>query len=275
MAEVAVDEMALRAVLGPRLVERPLEWLVNKAESADANEAETVWERARRNAGRVAVPDKAGLQAACYYLALREFTRDEELSAFTVECYPELMGQVCLPIALLAEEDVVGACEGDVNSAVAMRLLSWFAGGPVHNTDLLADDPEENTIVFSHCGSGAFCLAASQDDIVLDSCRLMYEGVTVQYPGRPGRVTGVNLVGPSGDYRLGLFGGDAVPTELVFPGNPVKVRLDVPVADFLEGVAEAGLGHHWMIGEGDALPAFREFGRLTGIPVFQPGLGGK
>jgi len=275
MTEVAVDEVALRAVLGPRLVERPLAWLTSQAEAADVKEAEAVWERARGDAGRVDVPDSAGLLAARYYLALREFIHEEELSAFTVECYPSLMGQVCLPIALLAEEDVVGACEGDVNSAVGMRLLSWFSGGPVHNTDLLADDPDENTIIFSHCGSGAFCLASSRDEIVLDCCRLMDTGVTVQYPGRPGRVTGVNLVGPSGDYRLGLFGGEAVPTELVFPGNPVKARLDVPVLDFLEEVAEAGLGHHWMIGEGDATPALLEFGRLTGIPVFQPGLGGK
>jgi L-fucose isomerase-like protein len=274
MTEVAVDEVALRAVLGPRLIERPLDWLTSRAEAADGKEAEEIWARASGNAGSVGVPDSAGLLASRYYLALREFLRAEEIAAFTVECYPQLMGQVCLPISLLAEEDIVGACEGDVNSAVGMRLLSWFSGGPVHNTDLLADDPKENTIIFSHCGSGAFCLASSQDEVVLDSCRLMDTGVTVQYPGRPGRVTGVNLVGPSGDYRLGLFGGDAVPTELVFPGNPLKVRLDVPVPDFLEEVAEAGLGHHWMIGEGDAIPAFLEFGRLTGIPVFQPGLRG-
>lgn len=274
MTEVAVDEVALRAVLGPRLIERPLAWLTGQAEAADGKEAEAVWQRVRGRAGRVAVPDEAGVLAARYYLALREFLQAEEITAFTVECYPQLMGQVCLPIALLAEEDIVGACEGDVNSAVGMRLLSWFTGGPVHNTDLLADDPDENTVIFSHCGSGAFCLASCQDEVVLDSCRLMDKGVTVQYPGRPGRVTGVNLVGPSGDYRLGLFGGDAVPTELVFPGNPVKVRLDVPVPTFLEEVAEAGLGHHWMIGEGDAIPAFLELARLVGIPVFQPGLRG-
>jgi L-fucose isomerase-like protein len=273
MAEVAVDELALRAVLGPRLVERGLDWLTEQAEAVDAKEAEAIWERARSRAGRVEVPDSAGLLAARHYLALREFAGAEEISAFTVECYPKLMGQVCLPIALLAEEDVVGACEGDVNSAVAMRLLSWFTGGPVHNTDLLADDAEENTIIFSHCGSGAFCLASCQSEIILASCRLMDTGVTVQYPGRPGRVTGVNLVGPRGDYRLGLFGGEAVATDLVFPGNPVKVRLEVPVGGFLCEVAEAGLGHHWMIGEGDAVAPFLEFGRLAGIPVFRPGLG--
>ncbi|MFB3881494.1 MAG: hypothetical protein ACE149_09520 [Armatimonadota bacterium] len=271
MAEVAVDELALRAVLGPRLVERGMDWLTEQAEGAEASEAAAVWETARGRAGRVGVPDSAGLLAARYYLALREFARAEELSSLTVECYPKLMGQICLPAALLAEEGVVTACEGDVNSAVAMRLLSWFTGGPVHNTDLLADDPQENTIVFSHCGSGAFCLAGRKSDVTLASCRLMDTGVTVQYPGRPGRVTGVNLVGPRGNYRLGLFTGDAAPTELVFPGNPVKVRLDVPVGRFLYEVAEAGLGHHWMIGEGDAVAPFREFGRLSGIPVHTPG----
>jgi len=275
MAEVACDELALRAVLGPRLVERGLEWLAEEAEKADAKEAEAVWRRACAAAGKVKVPDSEGILAGRYYLALRDFLRAEEISAFTAECYPKLMGRICLPIALLSEEDVVGACEGDVNSAVAMRVLSWFSGSPVHNTDLLADDVTDNTIVFSHCGSGAFCLAACREDIVLDSCRLMNVGVTAQYPGRPERVTLVNLVGPAGDYRLGIVGGQAVETELVFPGNPVKVQLDVPVGEFLEEVCEIGLGHHWMIAPGDVIAQLQEFGRLAGIPVSHPGASAK
>lgn len=58
---------------------------------------------------------------------------------------------------------------------------------------------------------------------------------------------------------------------MVFPGNPVKVRLDVPVGKFLNDAAEAGLGHHWMIGEGDVTREILEFAWLTGLPVHQPG----
>lgn len=272
MAEVAVDEMELRSLLGVRLVERSLEWLTAQAETADNEEAESVWQRARSMAGDVKVPDEHGLTAAKYYLTLRDFVRAEGVSAFTVECYPELMGKVCLPISLLAEEGVVGACEGDVNGAVAMRLLAWLTGKPIHCTDLLADDPNDNTIVFSHCGSGAFCLAPSKTQICLDSCRIMDIGVTCQYPGRTGLVTLVNIVGRRGNYRIGIASGEAVPTELVFPGNPVKVRLDVTTSAFINDIPEMGLGHHWMIGEGDVTAALQEFGRLSGISVLQPGI---
>jgi L-fucose isomerase-like protein len=271
MTPVAVDEIELRSVLGPRLIERSKEWLTAQAEAADPVEAEEVWRKACGAVGRVNVPDSEGLIAARYYLALRDFVYSNEINAFTVECFPQLMGRVCLPIALLAAEDVVGACEGDVNSAVAMRILAWFTDGPVHNADLLQDDPVENTVTFSHCGSGAFCLANCREDIVLDSCRLMNVGVTGQYPGRSGRVTLVNLVGRRGTYRLGIASGQAVPTELVFPGNPVKVRLDVPVEQFLEDIADDGLGHHWMIGEGDAVEALLAFARLRHIQICEPG----
>ncbi|MCL5104311.1 MAG: hypothetical protein M1133_09380 [Armatimonadetes bacterium] len=272
MAEVSVDELELRSVLGPRLVEKGLDWLAKEVESANSADADKIWRRVRGIAGLSKVSDVDGILAARYYLALRNLVRTEELSAFTVECYPDLMGCVCLPIALLAAEDVVGACEGDVNSAVAMRLLSWFTGSPVHNTDLLTYDREENTFSFGHCGSGAFCLANCHDDIILDSCRLTDAGVTVHYPGRPGRVTLINLVGRHGTYRFGAAVGEAIRTELVFPGNPVKVRLEVPISEFLDDVADAGLGHHWMIGYGNVLPTLLEFGRLTGIPVHVPGL---
>ncbi|MHB9134365.1 MAG: hypothetical protein ACYDBB_25110 [Armatimonadota bacterium] len=273
MGEVAVDELELRRLFGTRLVERGLGWLAEQAAAADADTAAALWENTCQRAGQVHVPDAEGITAMRYYLALRDFARDESVSALTVECYPTLMGRVCLPFSLLAEDDIVGACEGDVHGALAMRLLSWFTGGPVHNTDLLADDPADNTIIFSHCGSGALCLAGCKVDIVLNSCRLMDVGVTPHFPGRPGRVTLLNLVGRRGTYRMGVLTGEAVPTEVVFPGNPVKVRLDAPLAPVLAEIAETGLGHHWMIGEGDVAGTISEFCRLLDIPLHQPGCG--
>ena len=45
------------------------------------------------------------------------------------------------------------------------------------------------------------------------------------FPGKPGPVTLVNLVGRRGTYRMGVAYGQAVPTGMVFPGNPTKVVL--------------------------------------------------
>lgn len=271
MAEVAVDELELRARFGIRLVERGLDWLQEAVAGTDSETAERDWQRICARAGSVQVPATEGLTAMRYYQALTRFVREEALCALTVECYPALMGRVCLPFSLLAEEDIVGACEGDVNAAVAMRMMAWLSGRPVHNTDLLADTPD-NAVIFSHCGSGALCLAANRAEIALQSCRLMDVGVTAHFPGRPGRVTLLNLVGRRDSYRLGVITGVALPTEMVFPGNPVKVRLDVPIAACLDDIAEVGLGHHWMIAEGDLGGAVDEFGRLLHLPVYHPGV---
>jgi len=200
-----VDELALRAVLGPRLVERGLEWLTEQAEAADAEDAEAIWRRARDSAGRWRCPTApvCSPRATTRAARVRQGGGDQRLHGRVL---PQADGP-----GLSADR---AACRGgrgrrlrrDVNSAVASAALSWFTGGPVHNTDLLADDPEGNTVVFSHCGSGALCLASCQPDIILASCRLMDTGVTVAVSGAPRSRHRVNLVGPRATIALGCSG---------------------------------------------------------------------
>lgn len=274
MSDVEADESALFDIFGSRVIKHDLQWLAKRAASMDEESAQSVWRAACDRAGSSDVSDAAGIESAMYYLALREFTQEESLIGITAECYPALMGKVCLPFALLAElDDVVGACEGDVNGAVAMRLMAWLTGKPVHNTDLLSENRQANAMVFSHCGSSALCLAESEQAVCFRSCRLMDVGVTGQFPGRRGRVTMINLVNHGGGYVIGLATGECTGEDSEFPGNPVTVRFDVPVIALIHDIPEMGLGHHWMIGEGDVAQAVRDFGRLARVPVMEPGAG--
>ena len=36
---------------------------------------------------------------------------------------PTIYGKICLAYSLLAEEEIVGGCEGDVNNTVTMKIL--------------------------------------------------------------------------------------------------------------------------------------------------------
>lgn len=58
---------------------------------------------------------------------------------------------------------------------------------------------------------------------------------------------------------------EAVQTDMIFPGNPVKVRLPVPINEFLEVVSGEGIGHHWMIGYGDVSKELTELAQSIGI----------
>lgn len=265
MTEVTFDELELKSLLGPRIVHFGLNELEDGMTKVRHEEAERIWKEVKKKIGKVNAEEKEGIDSIRAYLVLKKWIEKECLSGLAVECYPDFMGQICLAYSLLGEEGIPGSCEGDVNSLVAMIILYLLTKIPVHNTDLLAVYPEDNSIVFSHCGSGAFSLAEEKKKINLSPVRLANKGTSVLFPAKPGEVTLVNLVGRKDTYRMCIAEGEAVKTEMVFAGNPARVKFPIPVNEFLEIVAENGFGHHWMIGYGNVKEELEDFCRLVGL----------
>ena len=265
MTEVTFDELEMMSVLGPRTIHYGIQELEDRMEKIDADAAGRTWDHVKGIAGKVKIGREQGVASTRTYLALKELVQEDDLSGVAVECYPHLMGQVCLAASLLAEEGVVTACEGDMNSAAAMLMLQRLSGEPVHNTDLLAVYEEDNSMLYSHCGSGGVSIAEDRNSITLAPVRLMDKGCCVLFSGRPGTVTAVNLLGRKGTYRMAVFIGEAVSTDMVFPGNPVRVRFKTPIPRILDTIADEGIGHHWMIGYGDVSRQLEYMCDLTGI----------
>jgi L-fucose isomerase-like protein len=157
------------------------------------------------------------------------------------------------------------ACEGDVNGALGMLLLTKLTGQPVHNTDLLDPVPTDNAIVFSHCGSGGFSLASSPAAVTLGPVRLVNSGLCARFAARPGPVTLINIVASGDNYRMAALFGEASETEMVFPGNPMRVRFGTDYRRILSWIAEEGLGHHWMAAYGDLRPELGHLATMTGF----------
>jgi L-fucose isomerase-like protein len=228
-----------------------------------ADEAQELWAAVKARAGRCDVSDADGLDSMRVYAAVEEVVEKQGLHAVTIGCYPHLMGRVCLAASLLADEGVPLACEGDVHGAVGQYMLHLLTGQPTHNTDWL-DPVDEHSVVFTHCGSGSFSLAEKPREIRLGSVRLMGQGVCALFTSKPGPVTLVNInAGPDG-YQCALLEGQAVPTEMVFPGNPLRVRFRQPVKELIPWIHEAGLGHHWMAGYGVVGEEIRAMSRIVG-----------
>lgn len=265
MTEVAFDEFSLKKVFGPIVMRIPVADFLDRRDSVEGSAASEVWEKAKAMAGGIEVPDEDGLRSSRGYLALRRICQDNDLAALTAECYPKLMGEVCLAYSLLAEEGIAASCEGDVNSAMLTLILQWLSGEPVHNTDLLTVFEEDNTVLGSHCGSAGFSLADGRESVTLSHVRLANRGVCVLFPAKPGPVTWANLVGREGTYRLTSFGGEAVRTEMLFAGNPLLTKVNTPVRELLDRIADIGAGHHWMACCGHVQSELRELARLIGI----------
>lgn len=250
MTETTGHEIALKKIFGSRVVSIDTQVFSQEVQNIDTKIAKDKWEKTKSCIANVRCRDDDGIESMKFYFALKSLIEERMLDAIAIGCYPHLMGKVCIPASLLGEEGIPIACEGDINGALGMIMLSWLSSAPVHNTDLLNPIPKDNAIVFSHCGSGGFSLSKSCYDITLSPVRLMDNGVCCLFPAKPGHVTMINIVPTIGNYKMGILEGDALETEMVFPGNPIKVKFDRDYRDILSWIIEEGLGHHWMIAYG-------------------------
>lgn len=266
MTHTSANEFMLKRAIGPRVVPLDVPGLLQRAGEFPCEQTAPLWASVTDRAGSSRVADADGLDSMGVYLALRELVEREGLDALTAGCYPHLMGRVCLAASLLADEGVPMACEGDVNGAVGQLMLQRLTGEPTHSTDWL-NPLEDGTVIFTHCGSGSFCLAQRQQDITLADVRLMGQGVCALFPARTGPVTLLSLIATPDGYQVALLEGEALPAEMVFPGNPVRVQFDRPTAELIDWIHDAGIGHHWMIGYGHVGSAVRAWASLAGPSV--------
>ncbi len=263
MTEVAASEWALKRSLGPRIVPLDLPQLLARAQEMPEDEAQTRWQQLVDRAAACEVSQRDGIDTMQVFAAVTELIDRYRLDALTIGCYPHLMGRVCLAASLLAERGIPLGCEGDVNGAVGQLMLTLLTGQPTHNTDWL-DPMEDGSVVFTHCGSGSLNLAHHPEDIRLASVRLMGQGACALFPARPGPVTLLNLVPRGAGYQAALLEGEAVPTTMVFPGNPLRVRFAAPVDRLIEWIHDEGIGHHWMAAYGHMGETIRCWSHLAG-----------
>ena len=262
MTEVAVDEFAMKKAIGPRVVMLDLPQLLARAREMPDRQAREKWTQVIARSARCETSESDGLDSMKVYAAVKEQVDTLGLDALTIGCYPHLMGRVCLAASLLADEGIPLGCEGDVNGAVGQLILTLLTGEATHNTDWL-DTLEDDSVILTHCGSGSFSLAENAGDIALSPVRLMTQGVCALFPARPGPVTLLSLIPSEGGYQVALLEGEALPTEMVFPGNPLRVRFPQPTQQLIEWIHQAGIGHHWMAGYGRVGEHIRQWASLA------------
>ena len=265
MTEVAFDEFALKTVLGPRVIHLSLEAFSQLMDRSDPQAAQAQWDALASQVAVVEVEPQERTRQLQALVAMQALMQEHDLAGIAFECYPNWMGRVCIPFSILSAQGLAAGCEADVNGTVALVMLQSLAAAPGFNTDLLAVSGEDNSILLSHCGNSALSLAAQPSGARVAPVRLADKGACLLFPARPGRVTLANLLGASGSYRLTTIAAEAVPTGMDFPGNPLRVRLPIPVGDFLNLVGQEGIGHHWMAVYGHFAPELRHFSRLIGL----------
>lgn len=265
MTEIAFDEFALYEKCGAVIVGINETELLDEVDAVAEADVEAELEKLLKRGFKVTSSQDALKESLRFYLAMKVLVKRYRLVGLAVKCYTRYMGKVCLGYSLLSDEGIVCSCEGDVTNAVMMRILSDVTGQCINHTDLLHPDIPTNTILFAHCGSSGFTIAPSAEEVSLNPVRLMERGVCSMFIPKTGKVTLADLVGHGDRLRMSVMVGEAVETAMDFPGNPARVKFDIPVLELCERIAKLGCGHHWMVGYGDVSAELADYCRERGI----------
>ena len=270
MFSMESDEYLLDRKLGITVKPIPVEEFYLTAQQVDPDLVAKTWEDVRCRVGCSNVRVEDALESVRYYLAAKKLVADRELSGFSINCFPHLKAKICLAVALLNDDGIGAGCEGDINSTIWMTIATMLNGQASFNGDFLRTYRENNTILFSHCGAGAFSLAGCKSDICLKRSAETDDGLAVFYVTEPrGKVTMVNMVLGIGNMRVSSLCGEAAKDTSGYEGTPLLVKFDGDIKDMPDQVAQRGAGHHWVGIQGDWSETLRLLARMTKLDYEQ------
>lgn len=190
------------------------------------------------------------------------------------ELMTQLRAQAALPVSRLTALGRPGVTEGDVKSAMAMKILDLFGGGGMF-VEFFAMDFDEGFFLMGHDGPSNVNMAKGRP-------RLMHlnvhhgksgHGLGIDFEMQEGPVTLLNLTQfNAGDtFKLIYSVGEVIPGPVLNIGNPnCRVRVQRPIHEFMDAWCQQGPSHHIALGTGDhslALETFAEAMRFQIVRV--------
>ena len=141
------DPMALMDKLGVKLVEVPMEELLQEIEKAPAEKAPA--EVPMADNVRASYPG-----ATQVYHALEVLVKKYELGAFTLRCFDLLtaVGNTgCLALASFNADGIPASCEGDVPALLSMMIAQALIGCTGFQANPSRIDVQTGQMLFAHC----------------------------------------------------------------------------------------------------------------------------
>ncbi len=163
--------------------------------------------------------------------------------------------------------------EGDLTTTTAMIILKELANSPPMFTEAFTFDKTDNSILFGHAGLHNPELANSDDPVVITQDYeyrnfSKFGGVWMEFVGKPGPVTLVQLISHRGGIKMLVVKGRALQTKKRIEGYPhIQVKLDISVDSFYKQIVQIGVSQHWAIVYGDLQEQLEILGRFLNIDV--------
>lgn len=280
MSDMPIDEQRLMRVTGRMLIRPEVEEIENAYCRVSANQLEEMYRQFRELYEVDETVTNEHLRfSAQTAVAFDEIIHKYDISAFGFywwgerELVTQLRSQAGLAVSRLAAMGRPGVTEGDVKSAMAMKILDLLGGGGMF-VEFFSMDFDEQFILMGHDGPSNINMAGSRPSLKhLDVHHgKSGHGLGIDFKVGTGVVTLVNLTQfDAGDtFKLIYTVAEVLPGPTLNIGNPnCRVRVNRPIHEFMDAWCQQGPSHHLAIGRGDHSAALETFAESMKFRIVQ------
>jgi L-arabinose isomerase len=180
-----------------------------------------------------------------------------------------LRSQSALAVSRLASLGRPGVTEGDVKTAMAMKIMDLLGAGGMF-LEFFSMDFDENFLLMGHDGPSNINMADGSPK--LQHLEVHHgksgHGLGIDFDMKQGPVTMLNLTqfGCPDNFRLIYSVGEVVQGEILSIGNPnCRVRIEKPIHQFMDDWCQQGPSHHLSLGLGDLSQEIEAFAEAIGF----------
>jgi len=233
--------------------------LLERAKAIKENEAHHIYEEIKQEYGLINVPDEAMIKSIKVYVALKQMVQDYKFNFVAVKCLEEFIStftSCCLAVALINDDGIVTACQGNLNAALSMMIMNILTGQPVIFSDVNVIEKKTGIARLVNCGSMPPSLAKKKKEV---DWGYQYEymgqgrGACTVFCCKAGKVTFGTLGRIKGDYVMQIATGEAFekPKEALAEVRDIWpqafIKLNCKPLDFYYNLRS----NHSVVGYGD------------------------
>jgi L-fucose isomerase-like protein len=264
------NEDELQQALGVTLKKIDLQEAFKKCVELPEEEWIGEIDRAERQVIGLNREDETVKRFAQFSTYIKKHIEKENLHSLAMRCWPDFFNDLgaapCSVLSQFTEDGMVTSCESDIHGSISMFILRELANGNApYLGDMVHVDEEKNSVVFWHCGAGAYSLAHPKTGATAGVHPNRKIGLAMDFGLKPGEVTIFRVSHTPDGYRLLVMKGEALDTEKPFNGTSVEVELATDVTDTLYELMNAGYEPHFALVYGDVTNQLIGLGRLLGL----------
>jgi L-arabinose isomerase len=262
MADMPIDENRLVRATGKLLLRPEVEEIEEAFNRVSQKQLEDMYEQLRFMYDVDETVSNEHLKiSAQLAVAYDEVITKHDISAFGFywwgekERITDLRSQSAVAVSRLTSLGRPGVTEGDVKTAMAMKILDLFGAGGMF-LEFFSMDFDENFILMGHDGPSNINVASQKPR--LQHLEVHHgksgHGLGIDFEMHEGPVTLLNLsqFDAGNRFKLIYTVAEIIRGEVLNIGNPnCRVRVHLPIHEFIDRWCQQGPSHHVALGLGD------------------------